>query len=116
MGRRVKFPLVTDDRGKLVWIQALPFAIRRVYYIFDVAPDGKRGGHAHKTLERVFIALAGEFTLIVDGRPYLLRNPSEGLYVAPGAWTDLENFSPGCVCLVLASAEYDENDYIRERR
>ncbi len=106
----ISFPKILDERGNLTFVQKLPFEIKRIYYLYHV-PDGSiRGGHAHKTLDRIFIAMAGRFK--VNGIE--LSNPWEGLRVLPMTWLELTDFSNGAVCLVLASAEYDESDYIRD--
>lgn len=105
-----------DERGSLCMVQKLPFPIKRVYYIFDVAHGAVRGGHAHKTLERLFIAVSGGFTATLDDSDSIrLCRPTQALYVAPKRWLDLTDFSPGAVCLILASAEFDPQDYVRDK-
>jgi hypothetical protein len=107
----IQFPKILDARGNLTFVERLPFAIKRCYWLYHV-PDGSlRGGHAHRTLDRVFIAVAGRFKL----NGIELSNPWEGLRVLPMTWVELTDFSNGAVCLVLASAQYDESDYIRDR-
>ncbi|MFH4965127.1 FdtA/QdtA family cupin domain-containing protein [Gaetbulibacter sp. M235] len=112
-------PKIKDPRGNLAVIEndVIPFKMQRVYYLFDVPSGTKRGGHAHKTLSQFLIALAGSFDVIVkDGieeNRITLNNPSKGLLIIPGIWRELENFSSGAVCLVLASDVYNEKDYIR---
>ena len=96
-------------------IQGLPFPIKRLYYMTDVQPGAHRGGHAHKTLERWLVAPAGGFRATLDGESVRLYRPDRALYVAPMRWLELSDFSQGAVCLVLASAEYEEQDYIRDR-
>ena len=111
-----------DSRGGLGFIEGgkdVPFEIRRVYYLFDVPAQSSRGAHAHKSLEQLFVAVNGSFNLTVDDgaktHRFTLSSPSEGVYLPPGFWRDLDGFSPGAVCMVLASHPYDESDYLRDR-
>lgn len=96
----------------------VPFDINRVYYLYDVPGGLSRGGHAHKELQQLIIALSGSFDLILnDGkvkRTFNLSRPNSGVYVPSGLWRELDNFSSGSICMVLASHEYDENDYFRD--
>lgn len=96
---------------------SIPFAIKRVYYLYDVPAEEERGGHGHKELYQLIVAPSGSFTITLnDGktkRSFDLNNPNLGLLVIPGIWRELNNFSSGAVCLVLASMEYSEEDYIR---
>ena len=96
---------------------SIPFAIKRVYYLYDVPADEERGGHGHKELYQLIVASSGSFTItLYDGktkRSFQLNNPNQGLLVVPGIWRELNNFSSGSVCLVLASMAYSEEDYIR---
>ncbi len=109
-----------DGRGNLSVIEkdTIPFIIKRVYYLYDVPSTSTRGGHAHKTLKQFLIALSGSFDVVLDnGKERIsitLNRPDRGLLIPNGIWRELENFSSGAVCLSLVSAEYDENDYIRE--
>lgn len=109
-----------DGRGNLSVIEkdTIPFVIKRVYYLYDVPSTSTRGGHAHKTLQQFLIALSGSFDVVLDnGKERIsitLNRPDRGLLIPNGIWRELENFSSGAVCLSLVSAEYDENDYIRE--
>ena len=95
----------------------VPFDTKRVYYLYDVPGGVERGGHAHKVLKQLIVALSGSFTVILDDgsvkRSFVLNRPYMGLYVVPGIWRTLEDFSSGSVCLVLASEYYDPDDYIR---
>ena len=95
----------------------IPFDIKRTYYLYDVPGGESRGGHAHKELRQLIIAASGSFTVTLDDgnvkRTFLLNRPYQGLYVVPGIWRTLDDFSSGSVCLVLASHKYDEADYIR---
>src|SRR5688572_28506379 len=104
----------TDERGSLAVIEAakdIPFEVRRVYYLYDFT-GVKRGGHAHKRLHQLFIALSGSFDVILDDgkrkKSVRLKSADEGLYVCPMIWREIENPAPGSVCLVLASTHYDE--------
>ena len=107
---------IDDDRGSLCVVQGVPFQIRRLYYFVDVQPGSVRGGHAHRTLERWLVAVSGGLRATLDGSEGVrLYRPDRALYVAPMRWLELSDFSPGAVCLVLASAEYDAGDYIRDR-
>lgn len=98
--------------------RTVPFDVKRVYYLYDVPGGVERGGHAHKTLSQLIIAVSGSFTVTLnDGkirRSFFLNRPYQGLLVKPGIWRDLSDFSSGSVCLVLASEKYDANDYIRD--
>ena len=107
----IQFPRIPDARGSLSFAQQLPFEVKRAYWLYHITQGSVRGGHAHKTVDRIFIAMHGIFR--VNGIE--LSHPWEGLRVRPMTWVDLTDFSNGAVCLVLASAEYDENDYIRNR-
>lgn len=119
--RKVDFPKVEDNRGNLTYIEQnrhIPFDIRRVYYLYDVPGGERRGGHAHKELEQLIIAANGSFDLVLEDRyereTFHLNRSYYGIYVPPMTWRELENFSSGSVCLVLASDYYDEDDYIRD--
>lgn len=96
----------------------IPFDIERVYYLYDVPGGEERGGHAHKELSQLVIAASGSFDVVLDDgstkRTVTLNRPYQGLYIVPGIWRELNNFSSGSVCLVLASRKYDETDYIRD--
>ena len=96
----------------------VPFETKRVYYLYDVPGGVSRGGHAHKDLRQLIVAVSGSFTVVLDDgnvkRSFVLNRPYMGLYVVPGIWRVLEDFSSGSVCLVLASEKYDPEDYIRD--
>lgn len=96
----------------------IPFDIKRIYYLYDVPGGVSRGGHAHKGLYQLIFAISGSFTVTLDDgnvkRTFTLNRPYQGLLVKPGIWRELDDFSSGSVCLVLASEKYDEADYIRE--
>lgn len=119
--RLIELPVVTDPRGDLTFVEGgrhLPFDIRRVYYLYNVPVDSERGGHAHKELEQVVFALSGSFRITVDDgsnrSEYVLRDPRRGLYVNRLIWREMDLFSQGAVCMVLASQPYDESDYYRD--
>jgi hypothetical protein len=110
-----------ESLGYLTVIEAerqIPFKIERIYYIYDVPKDQGRGGHAHKNLEQLIIAINGSFDVIVEDktgrRIFHLEKPDQGLYISRMTWREIENISPGAVCLVIASKLYDESDYIRD--
>lgn len=96
----------------------MPFEVKRTYYLYDVPGGESRGGHAHKELSQLIIAASGSFTVTLDDgnvkRTFLLNRPYQGLYVVPGIWRTLDDFSSGAVCMVLASEGYTEDDYIRD--
>lgn len=116
----LQIPVIEDIRGNLAVIQndVLPFEFKRIYYLFDVPSNAFRGGHSHINQHEVLFALSGSFEVTVnDGlnkKVYLLNKPNIGLLIPDGIWRELENFSSGAVCLVLASAVFDEADYIRD--
>lgn len=95
----------------------VPFDTKRVYYLYDVPGGVDRGGHAHKELQQLIVAASGCFTVVLDDgkvkRSFILNRPYQGLYIVPGIWRVLKDFSSGSVCLVLASERYDPEDYIR---
>jgi hypothetical protein len=114
------FPKIQDHRGNLTFIEGfnhIPFEIRRVYYLYDVPGGAERGGHAHKQLEQVIIAISGSFDVMIsDGsqeKRVSLNRSYSGLYLCPMIWRELDNFSSGAVCMVLASRIYEESDYYR---
>ena len=115
------FPKIIDPRGNLTFIEGsdhVPFEIKRVYYLYDVPGGSVRGGHAHKDLNQMIIALSGSFDVLLDDGSkkeiYHLNSPSKGLLVTPMVWRELNNFSSGSVCLVLASEHFSEEDYYRD--
>lgn len=116
----IDIPRVHEERGKLAVIEkeCIPFDIKRVYYLYDIPSDAYRGGHAHKEQQELLIALSGSFEVFVnDGKDIkriMLNKPNKGLFIPSGIWRELENFSSGSVCLVLASDTFDEADYIRD--
>jgi len=116
----VELPKITDPRGNLTFIEGgrhVPFEIQRVYYLYDVPGGSERGGHAHKELHQLIVAISGSFDILLDDgqnqkRVHLSRS-FIGLYVCPMIWRELDNFSSGSVCMVLASNKYNEADYYR---
>ena len=117
----LKLPKIYKPQGSITPINGnidIPFEINRVYYLYDVPGGESRGGHAHKNLHQLIVAASGSFDLIIDDgnikKTVHLSRPYMGLYMPPGLWRELENFSSGAICLVLASHTFDENDYIRE--
>lgn len=116
-----ELPKITDPRGNLTFIEGsshIPFDIRRVYYLYDVPGGAERGGHAHKGLHQLIIAMSGSFDVVLDDgrnkKRFHLNRSYFGLYVCPMIWRELDNFSSGSVCLVLASNIYEESDYYRD--
>lgn len=119
--RLIFFPKITDVRGNLSFIEynnQIPFEIKRVYYLYDVPSGATRGGHAHKALQQIIIALSGSFDVVLDDgferKSFFLNRPHYGLFIPPGVWRELENFSSNSVALSLVSEVYDESDYIRD--
>ena len=119
--RLVDLPKISDPRGNLTFVeggQHIPFDIQRVYYLYDVPGGAERGGHAHKGLQQLIVAMSGSFDVVLDDgrqkRRIHLNRSYTGLYVCPMIWRELDNFSSGSVCMVLASNRYDEDDYYRD--
>jgi dTDP-4-dehydrorhamnose 3,5-epimerase-like enzyme len=116
----IDIPKVHDERGSLAVVEkeVIPFSIERVYYLYDVPSDSYRGGHAHIEQESVMIALSGSFEVIIDDgtdkKRIMLNKPNQGLYIPTNIWREIDNFSSGAVCLVLASTTYNEAEYIRD--
>ncbi|TDX11425.1 MULTISPECIES: FdtA/QdtA family cupin domain-containing protein [unclassified Flavobacterium] len=116
----IEIPKIQDRRGNLSVVEGntIPFVSKRVYYLYDVPSGSKRGGHAHIEQQEFLIPLSGSFDVILkDGKNkeiITLNKPNVGLLIVSGIWRELQNFSSGSVCLVLSSAEFNEEDYIRE--
>ena len=116
----LELPILHDERGNLTAVESgrgIPFEFKRVYYLYDVPGGSARGGHAHKNLHQLVIAMSGSFDIILDDgrdrRSFHLNRSYHGLYICPMIWREINNFSSGSVCMVLASDFYDEMDYIR---
>lgn len=119
--KMVNLPKINEPRGNLTFIEGgrhIPFEIKRVYYLYDVPGGTERGGHAHKNLHQLIIAMSGSFDVVLnDGaqkKRFHLNRSYSGIYICPMVWRELDNFSSGSVCLVLASNFYDEADYYRD--
>ncbi len=119
----IDFPIISDPRGNLTFIEGtrtIPFEIKRVYYLYDVPGGAHRGGHGHRALHQVMIAMSGSFDIVLDDghrqRRFHLNRSFYGLYIPPMTWREMDNFSSGSVCMVLASEYYDEADYFREHK
>ena len=117
----IQLPKINDLRGNLTFIESdrhIPFDIKRVYYLYDVPGGSSRAAHGHKKLHQLMIAMSGSFDITlddgIDKKTFHLNRSYFGLYIPPMLWRDLDNFSSGAVCMVLASEYYDENDYFRE--
>lgn len=116
----VNLPKIQDQRGNLTFIESgnhIPFDIKRVYYLYDVPGGSSRAAHGHKNLHQLMIAMSGSFDVTLDDgnekKTFHLNRSYFGLYIPPMLWRDLDNFSSGAVCMVLASDFYDEEDYYR---
>lgn len=119
--RIIDLPRINDPRGNLTFVEGgrhVPFDIRRVYYLYDVPGGSERGGHAHKTLQQFIVAMSGSFDIHLDDgfekKTIHMNRSYYGLYVCPMIWREIDNFSSGAVCMVLASNYYDEADYYRD--
>ncbi len=119
--RIVELPKISDPSGNLTFIEGrrhVPFDFQRMYYLYDVPGGAERGGHAHKALHQLIIAMSGSFDVLLDDgrqtKQFHLNRSYYGLYVCPLIWRELNNFSSGSVCVVLASITYDESEYSRD--
>lgn len=119
--KTLELPKISDPRGNLTFVESdrhIPFSIQRVYYLYDVPGGAERGGHAHKELHQLIVAMSGSFDVHLDDgfnkKTISLNRSYQGLYICPYIWRELDNFSSGAVCMVLASNYYDEEDYFRD--
>jgi dTDP-4-dehydrorhamnose 3,5-epimerase-like enzyme len=117
----LELPRIGDPRGNLTFVEGrkhIPFDINRVYYLYDVPGGAERGGHAHRELQQLIIAMSGSFDIHLDDgvskKTIHMNRSYNGLYVCPMIWREIDNFSSGAVCMVLASDYYDEQDYYRD--
>jgi len=117
----LQLPKISDPRGNLTFVESqrhIPFAIKRVYYLYDVPGGESRGGHAHKSLQQLIIAMSGSFDVLLDDgirkKTVSLNRSYMGVYVPTMTWRELTNFSSGSICMVLASEYYEEDDYYRD--
>ncbi|MEZ4779890.1 MAG: FdtA/QdtA family cupin domain-containing protein [Flavobacteriaceae bacterium] len=119
--RLIDIPKIASEEGlgnlSVVEKDLIPFAIKRVYYLYDVPSNATRGGHAHKQLQQFLVAVSGSFDVVLDDgnirKTVHLNRPYIGLYIPNGLWRELENFSSGAVCVSMVSDNYEEEDYIR---
>lgn len=121
VARIIQLPKITDPRGNLSFFEhdsQLPFEIKRSFWIYDVPGGEDRGGHAYKNTEEFVVALSGSFDVVLDDgnevKTYSLNRSYYGLYVPKMMWREMKNFSTNSLALVVASTEYDENEYIRD--
>ncbi len=120
--RLIDIPKICDAKGNLSVLEqgTLPFAIKRVFFLYDIPSHAKRLGHSHYNLQQVLVALSGSFKVVLhDGTKeceFTLNKPYVGLYIPSGIWREIHNFSSGAVCLTIASEPFDEQDYIRDFR
>jgi len=119
--RIIDLPKIQDHRGNLTFVESgrhMPFEIKRVYYLYDVPGGAARAAHGHKSLQQLMIAMSGSFDVTLDDgfekKKFHLNRSYFGIYIPPMMWRDLDNFSSGAVCMVLASDYYDEQDYYRD--
>jgi hypothetical protein len=117
----IDLPKINDSRGNLTFVEGgrhVPFDIKRVYYLYDVPGGAERGGHAHKALHQLIIAMSGSFDIHLDDgyekKTIHMNRSYYGLYVCPMIWREIDNFSSGAVCMVLASNYFEEDDYYRD--
>ncbi len=112
---------VHNQAGNITVVEnqvSIPFDVERIYYLYDIPGGEERGGHAHYDLEQYIIAASGSFDVVLDDgknrKTISLNRPNLALHIVPGLWRELENFSSGSICMVLASHKYEEKDYIRD--
>ena len=119
--RTIELPRIESVAGAITPVEGnseIPFALERVFFLYDVVAGAERGGHAHRLLEQVYVAVMGSFRVVLDDgrdrRSVDLRQPHVGLYVPTMVWSELVDFASGTIAVVLASREYDESEYIRD--
>ena len=117
----IEVPVVHSEVGNISVLENqenIPFGVKRIYYLYDVPMGSERGGHAHYELQQYVIAASGSFTFVLDDgskkKEIFLNHPNKALHIVPGIWREMKDFSSGSVCLVLASHNYNESDYIRD--
>lgn len=117
----IELPKIMDQRGNLTFVEGgrhIPFDIKRVYYLYDVPGGASRAAHGHRALSQLMISMSGSFDVTLDDgygkKTFHLNRSYYGLYIPPMIWRDLDNFSSGAVCMVLASDFYEESDYFRD--
>jgi len=119
--RLVDLGKVHNEAGNITVLENLktvPFSVKRIYYLYDVPGGEARGGHAHYALEQYLIAASGSFDVLLDDginqKRIFLNRPHQALHIVPGLWRELDNFSSGSICMVLASLAFEEKDYMRD--
>ena len=117
----IDLPKIHNESGNITVLEnskEIPFEVKRVYYLYDVPMGAERGGHGHYELEQFVIAASGSFNFTlfdgINSKDVFLNDPSKALYIKPGIWREINNFSSGSICLVLASQKYEEKDYLRD--
>jgi len=117
----VELPKIHNESGNITALENnnnIPFDVKRIYYLYDVPMGSERGGHGHYELQQYIVAASGSFTFVLDDginkKEFFLNDPSKALHIKSGIWREIKNFSSGSICLVLASHEYSESDYIRD--
>lgn len=117
----VELPIVHNDAGNITVMENkgnIPFDVKRIYYLYDIPMGSERGGHAHYELQQFVVAASGSFVFLLDDgierREVFLNHPNKALHIKPGIWREMKDFSSGSICLVLASSNYEESDYIRD--